>query len=190
MKLWEWFKGLGRRRTLNDPDGKKHQLGFIAFCLAMLVLIGVLIAIQSAQADEARAATGICYADKTLTNYSATSTPWIRLRVHGMCGTNRGPNARFTVNPQFVRTYGENAVWNFEKWFPNASTTGVATAPNGDRNVAFSSRWVAGEFTSCFPPVPCMHSPQRGVRITAWANGLWQGATTLNVEPYTPVPRP
>lgn len=179
-----WFKELGAKQTIEDRDGRNHHRAFIAFCLAMLVLIGVLIAIQARRADAAT----ICRGPISAARVAAAGTPWMGLTASRWCGST-GSGARFTTTPNWTRTYGENALWRFNKWFPNASASGTGQAPNGDTNVAYIARWSAAEFVMCVPPLPCIHSYPYGVRIWAWANGNYQVALTSTV-PSLPMPRP
>jgi hypothetical protein len=178
----EWLTSLGRKRTPEDPDGRKHRRSFWVFVLAMLVLLTVLIVIR---ADTANAA--ICRGPVVERHESAGGGIWIRLTASRWCGTNAGPGSRFLqTGPGWDRDYGENVLWDFNKWFDNSNAHGIGTAPNGDRNVEYKARWIAGEFELRIPPFG--HSYPIGARIWAWANGNYTLRET-SAEPNG-MPRP
>lgn len=174
-----WFTQLGARKTPEDPDGSRHHRGFLGFCTAMLVLIWLVVGITRADAAEV-ACRGPIAGTKVsvITGMTLTVSRWCTADGH-----------RFVTRPAWTRTYAESPAWHFNKWFPNATQFGRATAPNGDRNVAYVARWSSAEFVSCFPPVPCMHSFPHGVRIWAWANGNYTIHETRTL-PVVPLPRP
>jgi hypothetical protein len=187
MKLWEWFKGLGRKQTPTDPDGKKHQLGFIAFCLALILVIVVLIAVK---ADSAEAAIQ-CRGPVSLTNTVGTYN--VTLKANRWCYARDSQGTwRFTQQTSFSKTYSEGPIWSFVRWFPDKTQIGVATAPNGTAHVAYVARWVAAEFKLCVgvgPAQVCTHSTD-GVRIWIWANGNYTLKDNLHGVPTSPMPRP
>jgi hypothetical protein len=184
------LRELGAKRTPTDPTGSKHRLGFVAFCLAMLVLIAALVI----WADGAEAAAPVCRGPVSVTN--TTGTYSVTLTTNRWCGARDSQGTwRFTSPvPNFDRTYSEGPIWDFNRWFASASQIGIATAPNGTAHVAYVARWVAAEFKLCtgVPGTPthvCYHSTD-GARIWTWANGNY----TLNDGPAgvprLPMPRP
>lgn len=191
MVLVEWFNGLGRRRTPEDPDGHNHRVGFFVFCLAMLLLIAVLVSVK---ADSAKAVTTVCKGPVSITNTVGTYS--VTLKTNRWCGARDSSGTwRFTSPvPNFYRSYSEGPIWDFNRWFADASQIGIATAPNGTARVAYVARWVAAEFKLCtgVPGTPthvCYHSTD-GVRIWTWANGNYTLKDNLTAVPYTPMPRP
>jgi hypothetical protein len=176
----EWIMGLGAKQTPSDPDGRKHRLGFWAFIVGMLVLIAVLSVIQANRADAAcNSVSG--------TKASAGGVPSVTSKV-SWCGTSSGAGARFT-SASWSRSYRESPAYSFNKWFPTTFASGIAQAPDGDRNVEYRGRWVSAEFKTCLIGGACLHSYPHGVRIYAWANGNSTVRLTTAI-PFAPMPRP
>lgn len=191
MKMKDWLIGLGAKRTPTDPDGSKHRRGFWAFVAGMLLLIAVLVFVKS---DEASAAAPVCRGPVSQTNVVGTYS--VTLTTNRWCGAKDSQGVwRFTSPvPNFQRSYSEGPIWDFSKWFPDASQIGTSTAPNGTPRVAYVARWIAAEFKLCtgVPGTPthvCYHSTD-GVRIWTWANGNFTLKDNLDSVPKTPMPRP
>lgn len=180
-----FFTELGAKRTAADPTGEKHRLTFRLFILIMVLIVGILIIVR---ADDARAGTQ-CRGPVSGTKHAALDDPSVTLKAQRWCGTSDGAGARFTTNPDFVRSYTESLNGHFSKWFDSTNASGTGTAPDGDRNVEYKAKWVAAEFCIDIVPPVCGHTSPWGVRIWAWANGNYTIKITTGTEP-SGMPRP
>jgi hypothetical protein len=174
-----WWFDIGKKPTRKDRDGGKHKLTFAIFVAAMILLIGTLTA--------SRANASVCRGPVVERHESGGGQIWIRLTASRWCGTSSGSGSRFLqTGPGWDRDYGESVLWDFNKWFDTTRAHGFGVAPDGDRNVEYEARWVAGEFVMNVPPFA--HSYPIGARIWTWANGNYTLRET-SVEP-SGMPRP
>jgi hypothetical protein len=187
-----FFNELGAKRTLADPDGSKHRLGFRIFILVMLLVIGTLILVNYPKND-AQAGTYRCRGPISAFGPSDDSPGnyWVKLTVQRWCGSPAGWDGG---PPGFDRTYGEGPIAEFERWFDTKTEQGTGVAPNGTRGVKYKAIWIAAEFKICVgvgPARVCQHRRPEGVRFWAWANGNYT-VTASHAVPNTVggMPRP